>query len=524
VIELLGLVSGAISLLKDANTVHDSYKKVSGILHGTDHEKLMGVMQKMQQEQETYNAKVIDSFERLSDHIIYAPNLQAVRDNNISHQRQVDDLRQVRESLDPIQKALGGDLLSSAMIWTPDKMQQAFNKSPWEVLIDVRPISHASKPNNADMIPFIFEQGGIQYIGWQAKGVIPMMFDCEYNEIWTPSSVLSNKKTLENNRISLNAYEHKNTELSWLLELVTSGLNDNKLSFPEFGIKNPTPYEKSFIEKYSRAQNFVFDIFDASGSVEKPNSEKCSKKIRRLLESYFDDFDTKINESITVSSQYFDNIKIEIIEFLYHSEKNTENFCHSASFLTTLSGNEKIIELAFLKEFNGFDLFTIYISANDVSKYSDNLEKNITSVVNMFCENMHGDSNMSVNEISITKEMNGYERLFSQKFNSCVYEFLSMWKSATSGVSINADLWSSELTDIYKNLRGSDGNISMGDNKARGLSYKILEELNKGGGSNDTFENYEASMVAFCANDPLEVGNMIVRYYFKDFDLSRLEI
>jgi len=73
-IELLGM-AGIISLLRDANTVHDSYKKVSGIVHGTDHEQLISCTQQMQQEQ-AFNK---NSWEVLMD---TRPTAYASRPNN----------------------------------------------------------------------------------------------------------------------------------------------------------------------------------------------------------------------------------------------------------------------------------------------------------------------------------------------------------------------------------------------------------------------------------------------------------
>ena len=180
ILETIGTV---ISLMRDANTLRDSYKMVSGILQGSDTDK---IIQRLDQMNQGHN-KLSSSIERLSDRILYASDSEAIRDNSLSRQQRVNNLRQQREALDPVQKALGGELLSSAMIWTPEKMQQAFNKNPWEVLFEIRPVSHASQPNNPDLIPFLFHQGGTQYIGWQLKGVLPMMFGCEVNEIWTPS-------------------------------------------------------------------------------------------------------------------------------------------------------------------------------------------------------------------------------------------------------------------------------------------------------------------------------------------------
>ena len=47
------------------------------------------------------------SIERLSDTILYAPNLETVQNVTQSSQRRIDDLRDVRESLEPVQKVFG---------------------------------------------------------------------------------------------------------------------------------------------------------------------------------------------------------------------------------------------------------------------------------------------------------------------------------------------------------------------------------------------------------------------------------
>ena len=79
--------------------------------------------------------------------------------------------------------------MSSDVILTPEKMRQAMKSNPWEVLLDIRPVSHAMNQTNQDMVPIHFEENGIQYIGWQLRGAIPMLFDCEYRpELWNPNS------------------------------------------------------------------------------------------------------------------------------------------------------------------------------------------------------------------------------------------------------------------------------------------------------------------------------------------------
>ena len=195
-IEYLG---GIISLLSDINTVHDTYTKISGIFSGGKND-ITRVLDKLNQT----NEQILSSIERLSDNIWYAPNLEAVQNRQKPNQKNISNLREVRASLEYLQKELNTDILSSAIISTPDKMQEAFNKSPWEVLIEIRPVSLTSKPNNPDLVPILFEYGDIQYIGWQTKGVLPMMFDCQYNDIWVPNNLsiqpLSQDTDTENKR------------------------------------------------------------------------------------------------------------------------------------------------------------------------------------------------------------------------------------------------------------------------------------------------------------------------------------
>ncbi len=179
------MIETFISLLGAANTVHDSYTKISGIFRPKDNSHI------------EYLDRIATGIERLSDHILYAPNMEAVQDITQNRQRKIDNLRDVKESLEPVQRAVGSDILSSAIILTPDKMQTAMQASPWEVLMDIRPVSLSNSPNNPDMIPIVFEHDGTQYVGWQMRGTLPMLFDCTYDELLVPETevqTLSNKR------------------------------------------------------------------------------------------------------------------------------------------------------------------------------------------------------------------------------------------------------------------------------------------------------------------------------------------
>jgi len=170
------MIETFISLLGSANTVHDSYNKISGIFRPKDNSHI------------EYLDRIATGIERLSDNILYAPNMEAVQDITQNRQRKIDDLRKVKESLEPLQKAVGSEILSSAIILTPDKMQIAMQKSPWEVLDDICPVNLSKPRNNPDMIPIVFEHSSIQYVGWLKRGLLPMVFDCEYDELLVPET------------------------------------------------------------------------------------------------------------------------------------------------------------------------------------------------------------------------------------------------------------------------------------------------------------------------------------------------
>jgi len=167
---LIKMLDTFISLLGAANTIHDSYKKISGIYRAKDNTHL------------EYLDRIASGIERLTENILYAPNMEAVQDITQNRQRKISKLREVKESLEPVQRAIGSEILSSAIILTPDKMQTAMRASPWEVLIDIRPVNLSNPPNNPDMVPIVFQHGGIQYVGWQMRGTLPMLFDCRYAE------------------------------------------------------------------------------------------------------------------------------------------------------------------------------------------------------------------------------------------------------------------------------------------------------------------------------------------------------
>jgi len=165
-----------VSLFGPVKQAIDTYKAVTGLIKGDPQTRLL-------EELVNHNRAMRDGIERLSDNILYAPNLSAVEDvTRPGAQRRLDG-REVREYLEPVQRALKEPILSSAVILTPDKMQRAMAKNPWEVLMDVRPLDFFNVRLPPEGVPVQFEHNGVRYMGWQARGALPMLFDCELRDL-----------------------------------------------------------------------------------------------------------------------------------------------------------------------------------------------------------------------------------------------------------------------------------------------------------------------------------------------------
>jgi formylglycine-generating enzyme required for sulfatase activity len=170
-----------LSLGSGINTAIELYKNVTGLFKGDEKAQCLEQMNQ-------HLGNISSHIERLSDKILYAPNMQVVSDVTKTRQQKVEDLRETRACLEPVQRALGDEILSSAMILTPSKMRNAMAANPWEVLDNICPLNRVRPHPNINMVPVLFEDSGVPYIGWQLRRTLPILFDCQFDELWTPSS------------------------------------------------------------------------------------------------------------------------------------------------------------------------------------------------------------------------------------------------------------------------------------------------------------------------------------------------
>ncbi len=160
----------AMDVLSIVSTVTGVHSWISGLRSGRDVNRIAA---------ELKGARA--DIHRLSEHILYATSLLQVRDTTQAHQEVLQDRRHALALLDPVQRALGGDLLSTGMIHTPKRLQEAFSRNPWDVLVEIAPVQRARRPANPALVPILFTDRGTNYVGWQTKGALPSLLDCEYD-------------------------------------------------------------------------------------------------------------------------------------------------------------------------------------------------------------------------------------------------------------------------------------------------------------------------------------------------------
>ena len=126
--------------------------------------------------------------EQLSENVTYT-DIEEVRVLE-GRSEKFSRLSDMESLLSPIQKMLNADLLSTALISTPELLRQQFRRDPWEVLVEIRPFSRAQRPTNPALLPILFQEEGEYYVGWQTKGVIETVLGAEYTpyEIVQPFS------------------------------------------------------------------------------------------------------------------------------------------------------------------------------------------------------------------------------------------------------------------------------------------------------------------------------------------------
>jgi hypothetical protein len=155
------MIEQILNIMNLGGSIGSVYSAISAIGTGTFQERVIELLEKQNQ-----------SLIRLSEGILYSPASHNVAFTSNSKEREVADIHRIREMLVPVQKTLRSEILSSAIIYTPDKLREEFNLDPWNGLHDIRPARLSNLDKSSDWIALAFEFDNQIFIGWQKKGML----------------------------------------------------------------------------------------------------------------------------------------------------------------------------------------------------------------------------------------------------------------------------------------------------------------------------------------------------------------
>ena len=174
------MLETALAIWETATKFHDAYKRVNTIIFGDKQEAYL-------QQIATDMTDLKVHIEKLSDTLLYAVNLDGIRAAQQQQHGYINDLREIRQLLEPLQQALDQPLLSSAIMTAPHQLE---SKPPRQVLTYISPLEYVTIPHLDDFenwVPALFEENGEYFVGWQLQARLSRQFGCEYQAQWLPN-------------------------------------------------------------------------------------------------------------------------------------------------------------------------------------------------------------------------------------------------------------------------------------------------------------------------------------------------
>ncbi len=172
------MIETLFTLLEATIIGHDTYKCLSSIKSGKQVDEHL---QQLATEMKDLKLHV----ERLSDTLLYAVNLDGAKAVQQSNPQYINDLREVRQMLEPIQQNFQEPLLASAMI--ADEPPADITKQLRQKLIFLAPLKFITYPaEKRDWVPMLFQDRGEYWIGWQSPAVLSEL-GYDYYANWQPN-------------------------------------------------------------------------------------------------------------------------------------------------------------------------------------------------------------------------------------------------------------------------------------------------------------------------------------------------
>jgi len=197
------MIDTIITIVDALAATYDASKCISNLMFGDKQDKYL-------QQIATDMTDMKVHIERLSDTILYAVNLDGIDTLDTKKPQYFNDLREIRQLLEPLQKVQKEPLLSSAMIEAPRPMR---SKNPRHVLQDISPLEYITIPVvDHPWEPMLFQENGIYYVGWQTPAYLSKL-GCQYPSHWALNdNVLPQNQLAESHPLVLHPNKPKPVE------------------------------------------------------------------------------------------------------------------------------------------------------------------------------------------------------------------------------------------------------------------------------------------------------------------------
>lgn len=117
--------------------------------------------------------------------------------------REMSSTKNVIDESIRLRDLIGQPLLTSAIAWTPEKFNRAFNRGPGDVLVNVQPASQAIPlPSDGQLLPVLFSDACGTFVGWQKRSILEQLFNICIDDV----QLTSLKGVVGNNREDWEAF------------------------------------------------------------------------------------------------------------------------------------------------------------------------------------------------------------------------------------------------------------------------------------------------------------------------------
>lgn len=163
------------SLLTFWNTFGGNYASVSAIKSKKDFENLFAKIDKLEtnaKHTERHLSDINEKCSTLSQKITVKEDSLVIRRTDGDTKR-FSDYASLHTQAQSLDQYIGEELVSSALIWTPQWLREMISSNPEKFLWNIESLDQGIYiPKQSDLVSVIFDDRGKQYLGWQKKGVL----------------------------------------------------------------------------------------------------------------------------------------------------------------------------------------------------------------------------------------------------------------------------------------------------------------------------------------------------------------